>query len=77
MSTSTGWKEAPELPDSVWRAETVSWQSERMLPATATEAPSLASCWHTARPIPVPPPAGGGGGKEELCCVHIIIFYYN
>ena len=56
-STSIGWKEASELPDSSRSAKTVPLQSERMLPATATEAPSLASCWQTARPIPVPPPA--------------------
>ena len=56
-STSTGWQEASKLPDSARIVETVSSQSERLLPATATDAPSLASCWHTARPIPVPPPA--------------------
>ena len=49
---------------------TVSRQSARTLPATAIDAPSLASSWHTARPIPVPPPEmrereGGGGVEEE------------
>ncbi len=34
----------------------VSWTAERWSPATATDAPSLARSWQTARPIPLPPP---------------------
>ena len=62
-STSTGQKVVslcPWLLAISCRLSTVSSTSDRMFPATATEAPSFANNWHTARPIPLPPPENEG-----------------